>query len=155
MEELVTQFFEALSKLDSKKAASCYAENIELHDPIFGVLKGERAAARWHMLCEKAPDLKIDYRIVQLDDVESTAWVHWDAHYTNLLSNKPISNKIDTHFTIKDGKFIVQEDDFQFKNWIEQSFGTKGKLIGGVKVYQKKLSQKANKMLDEFLLSKG
>ena len=57
-QQLIEKFYSAFSNKNFEEMASCYSENIEFEDPVFGVLTGIKPSAMWRMLIEKSKDLK-------------------------------------------------------------------------------------------------
>jgi ketosteroid isomerase-like protein len=151
MKELVRSYFEALQKKDFDTLYGCYTEDFRFEDPAMGKLEGRKAKNAWRMYAESLKDLRIVYRIVQLDTVENTAWVHWDAYYTSPESGKTVFNKIDTHFDVRDGKFCYQHDDFILKDWAKQTMGLKARLFGGTRAFQKRVVKRSNEKLESYL----
>lgn len=151
MKELVRSYFDALQERDFETLYDCYNEDYTFEDPAIGKLEGRKAKNAWRMYADTLENLRIVYRIVQLDSVENTAWVHWDAYYTSPETGKTVFNKIDTHFDVKDGKFHHQHDDFILKEWAKQTMGLKARLFGGTRAFQKRVIKRSNEKLEAYL----
>ena len=134
----------ALQKLIIKFA------NPEIHfkDEVFN-LKGQKAKAMWHMLCESGKDLEISFRDIKVR--ENSGFAIWEADYTFSRSNRKVHNKIKSYFEFKDGKIINQIDSFNFREWSNQALGTVGLLFGWTSFLRKKVSTSANIALNRFI----
>lgn len=146
---LLTKFYTAFQNKDFKTMAECYHTDIVFEDPAFGILKGERAAKMWEMLCVSGKDMTMEFS--EIDSSEQTGKAHWEAHYTFSATGKKVHNIIDAQFEFKDGKIIKHTDSFDFKTWSKQAFGFLGTLIGGTSFFQKKFSKQANSLLDKYI----
>lgn len=147
---LISQFYDAFSRLDGETMASCYHEDVVFEDPAFGILKGEHAANMWRMLCQsqKGKDFIVTFSEVKADEKNGSA--HWEAKYTFSKTGRKVHNKIDAHFEFSDGKIVKHTDDFDLKKWAKQAMGFKGALLGGTGFFKKKLQAQTNAMLAKF-----
>lgn len=148
--KLITDFYEAFSRLDGEGMAACYHEKIVFQDPAFGILKDDRAGNMWRMLCrsQKDKDFVVTFSAVSADDEKGSA--NWEAKYTFSKTGRKVHNKIRAHFEFADGKIIKHRDDFDLKKWAKQAMGLKGILLGGTGFFKKKLQEQTNGMLDKF-----
>ncbi|MEW5848714.1 MAG: nuclear transport factor 2 family protein [Myxococcota bacterium] len=152
-EALIDSFYKAFQKKDHAAMAACYHPDVEFSDAVFQGLKGERAKAMWHMLCERGKDLSITYGGIKADDEKGEAW--WDARYTFSGTGRPVLNQIKARFRFKDGKIIQHEDTFDLWKWTGMALGLKGKLLGWTPLVQNTVRKMAQKGLDKFMESSG
>jgi ketosteroid isomerase-like protein len=144
----VTLFYDAFKAKAGDKMASLYADSVEFSDPVFPCLMGEDAKAMWRMLCLRAKDLQVDYKIISSN--ENTVTVRWDAHYTFDATKRKVHNKVLAELTVKDGKIIRHKDLFNFWHWSSQALGPAGLLLGWSSFLQKKIQTKALASLHAF-----
>lgn len=145
---LIEKFYASFAALDAEGMASCYHKEIEFEDPAFGVLKGERAANMWRMLCASQKEKEQVFKVV-FSDITAHS-VHWEAFYTFSKTGRKVHNKIDASFEFKDGLILRHTDVFNLRQWAKQALGFKGALLGGTSFFQKKLQAQTNRLLDKF-----
>ena len=151
--EIITRFYEAFQKRDGAAMAACYHPDVEFSDEVFVGLRGERAGGMWQMLCERGKDLKVEFRDVHADGAKGRA--HWDATYTFAATGRPVVNRIDAEFELKDGKIWRHRDRFDFHAWASQALGVPGKLLGWSGFLRKKVQAQAAKGLKEYRAKKS
>ena len=148
-QELLKRFYTAFQKRDHAGMAACYHPEIEFSDPVFKDLKGFKAGAMWHMLCERGKDLVIEFSDLSADD--TTGRAHWEAHYTFSVTGQKVHNRIDASFEFKDGKIIRHTDDFNLTAWAGMALGLKGQLLGWAPPVQNAIRKNTLGGLDQFI----
>ncbi|WP_431137527.1 nuclear transport factor 2 family protein [Psychroserpens mesophilus] len=150
MKNVIETFYKAFSNLDAETMVSCYHDNIVFEDPVFGVLKGERAKNMWRMLCEsqKGKAFQVTYSNITLSEHEGSAT--WEAFYVFSKTGRKVHNTIDARFKFKDGKIIEHTDTFNLYKWSKQALGLKGFVIGNTMYFKNKLKVQANRLLDNY-----
>ena len=146
--EILNKFFSSFQKKDYKCMIDCYHPEIHFKDEVFN-LKGQKAKAMWHVLCESGKDLEISFRDIKVR--ENSGCAIWEADYTFSRSNRKVHNKIKSYFEFIDGKIINHIDSFNFWKWSSQSLGTVGLLFGWSSYLRKKVSKSANNALNRFI----
>jgi ketosteroid isomerase-like protein len=154
MEETITKFYDAFSKLDAALMCSCYHEGIVFEDPAFGVLKGDRARAMWQMLCESQKNKAFKVEVSQIKVNKHRGYAHWEAYYIFSKTGRKVHNKIDATFEFKDGLIINHKDNFNLHRWAHQAMGIKGLLFGGTEFFRQKLKRQTNGLLDAYIKEK-
>jgi ketosteroid isomerase-like protein len=151
--ELIRQFYTAFGNRDARGMAACYHADVTFSDEVFTDLEGARANGMWQMLCERAKDLKVEFRDIGAD--ESTGHAHWEAWYTFSASGRPVHNEIDARFEFRDGKIIRHRDTFDFWAWASQALGPIGWLFGWSGFLKNRVRTRAAKGLAAFLREHG
>jgi ketosteroid isomerase-like protein len=146
--ETVKSFYEAFKAKDGSQMAALYADDVEFEDPVFKCLRGNEAKSMWLMLCLRAKDILVDYKIITSDGNNLT--VKWEARYTFDATQRLVHNKVTAELTIKDGKIIKHKDHFSFWRWSSQALGPVGILLGWSSFLQKKIQKKALTSLRTF-----
>jgi len=129
--------------------AACYHPDVTFSDEVFTDLQGERAVAMWRMLCERAKDLKVEFRDIEADDIAGRA--HWEAWYTFSATGRRVHNKIDARFEFRDGKIFRHRDSFDFWAWASQALGPMGRLLGWTGFVRNRVRSQAAKSLAAFI----
>ncbi|MCA0133449.1 nuclear transport factor 2 family protein [Winogradskyella alexanderae] len=152
--QTIEKFYNAFSNLDAVKMTDSYHDDITFTDPAFGVLKGQRAKAMWHMLCDsqKEKDFRIIYSDVSAKNNLGNAY--WEAFYTFSKTGRKVHNKIEASFEFKDGLIINHTDVFSLHKWAKQALGFKGFVLGRTKYFQNKLKAQTNSLLDRYMNEK-
>lgn len=145
--QVLITFYEAFQLLDFKTMASCYHKDAEFRDEVFD-LKGEEINAMWHMLCKKASNFSLTFR---LDESDSHLTVTWQANYLFSQTGRPVKNTITASFEFKEGKIIKHRDRFNFWRWSGQALGAPGYLLGWTSFLRTKVSKMANHNLTNFI----
>lgn len=150
MKELIHTFYTAFAKADWQTMANCYHEAVEFNDPVFVALKGKQASAMWRMLLERSKgELEITYSHVQANEQKGSA--DWVAVYIFSATGRRVINRIHAEFEFKDDKIISHTDQFDFHQWAGQAMGLKGKLLGWLPFFSKKVQKTAKESLYRFL----
>lgn len=150
MKELIHTFYTAFAKGDWQTMANCYHEDVEFTDPVFVGLKGKEASAMWRMLLERSKgELEITFSHVLADEQKGSA--DWVAVYIFSATGRRVINRIHAEFEFKEGKIIRHTDHFDLHKWASQAMGLKGKLLGGLTFFRKKVQKTAKEALDRFL----
>ena len=147
--ELIRNFYTSFGDRNAGGMAACYHPAVTFSDEVFTDLKGERVAGMWQMLCERARDLKVEFRDIEADD--SAGRAHWEAWYTFSATGRPVHNKIDAHFEFREGKIIRHRDSFNFWKWASQALGPTGTLLGWSGFVKNRVRSQAARNLAAFL----
>ncbi len=148
--DTITKFYTAFSAGDSNGMVECYHENIVFKDPVFGTLKGQRAAKMWQMLlAQKNSDTTITFEITET--TADTAKANWVATYNYGKKKRKVVNKVSADFKFKDGKIIAHTDTFDLWKWTKQAMGAPGYLMGWTGFMKSKIQKTTNKRLDAFI----
>lgn len=147
--QLVQRFYEAFARRDGATMASCYSDKVVFTDPVFPYLQGEEAKAMWMMLCARAKDLKIEFRLEERDS--DTVIVHWDARYTFGKTGRQVHNQITGRLWVSDGKIDRHVDDFSFWRWSRQAMGPVGWILGWTPWLKAAVRKEAARGLTQFL----
>ncbi len=151
---LIEKFYTAFNKKDPTTMNSCYSNDIVFHDPVFGLLEGDKAKCMWEMLCKNAKEFSLTYSNIQdLGDGYFTC--NWEAQYIFSKTGKKVVNKIKANIKIADNKIIEHSDAFSLHHWSAQAFGFSGWLLGGFSFFQKKIKNGALKNLLAYMKTKG
>ena len=150
MNALIESFYQSFVNLDAEGMAACYHKEIIFEDPAFGILKGEKAANMWRMLCEsqKGKDFRVVFSNIEADERNGNA--HWEAFYTFSKTDRKVHNIIKAEFDFRDGKIIKHIDSFDLYRWSRQVFGISGFLIGWSPYFKGKLQAQTKKLLAGF-----
>lgn len=132
---------------------SCYSDNIDFSDPVFGRLRGDEVKYMWEMLCTNAKDFSLVFSNIQLLD-EEYATCNWTATYTFSKTGRKVVNKIKAYMKLKDGKIIEHSDAFKLSIWASQALGWKGALFGWMGWMKRKIRNNARKNLIKFIEAK-
>ena len=151
--ELIRKFYTSFKNRDARGMAACYHPAVNFSDEVFTDLEGVRATEMWRMLCERAKDLKIEFRDIEAD--ESTGRAHWEAWYTFSATGRRVHNKIDARFEFRDGKIIRHRDNFDFWAWSSQALGPMGRLLGWSGFLRNRVRSQAARSLAAFMREHG
>jgi ketosteroid isomerase-like protein len=151
--ELLRSFYTSFSNRDARGMTACYHPAVNFSDEVFTELDGARAAGMWRMLCERAKDLRVEFRDIEADD--STGRAHWEAWYTFSATGRTVHNKIDARFEFLDGKIIRHRDSFDFWAWTSQALGPIGWLLGWSGFVRNRVRTQAANSLATFLKKRG
>ncbi|MFC7356994.1 nuclear transport factor 2 family protein [Jejudonia soesokkakensis] len=152
MEEsnIIEQFYEAFGELDAERMVEWYHPDITFEDPVFGILKGERAKNMWRMVCESQKGKNFTVKASNIQYNKSTGTARWDEFYTFGKEGRKVHNCINARFTFKEGKIINHIDTFNLYRWSKQATGLKGFLVGWTAFFKKKIRSKVRKRLSDF-----
>jgi ketosteroid isomerase-like protein len=146
--ELVTSFYAALQRRDHAAMARCYARDVVFQDEVFA-LDGWRASAMWHMLCDRAADLRIEVKDVVADEARGSATL--DAWYTFSATERAVHNHIEASFVFHESLIVRHTDRFNLYRWAGQALGLKGRLVGWTPFVQRAIRRSAARSLDKFI----
>lgn len=127
--EIVTQFYAAFEKKDSKTMNSFLADNVSFEDPAFGKLEGDDVKYMWQFLTENAKDFSVTFSVKEEKDQKVSA--QWTAQYTFSATGNTVINKVSSAFEFENGKITHHKDDFDLKKWVKQSLGGAAGFFGG------------------------
>jgi ketosteroid isomerase-like protein len=152
MKELINTFYTAFAKADWQTMATCYHPDVVFSDEVFVDLKGKEVMAMWRMLLERSKgELEISFSNVQAGDSPETGSADWVAVYIFSATGRRVINRIHAEFEFKEGKIYRHIDQFNLHRWAGQALGWKGKLLGGLPFFRKKLQKTARTGLDRYI----
>ncbi|HZY81389.1 MAG TPA: nuclear transport factor 2 family protein [Cyclobacteriaceae bacterium] len=151
-EALIRKFYTAFQQKDFLTMQSCYHPNAQFSDEVFPILTSSGVKAMWEMLLTASKDLKIETKEVKVTGV-NTIYAQWDAWYTFSRTGRPVHNKVESWFIIKDGLIHNQVDGFNFWRWSRQALGLSGWLLGWTPIVRNKVQATAKRSLDKFQAS--
>ena len=128
--------------------ARCYTPDARFSDPVFRDLRGEQIGAMWRMLCQRATDLRIDFRVLAVTTIGGSA--HWEAWYTYSATGRPVHNVIRSMFTFQDSLIALHEDSFDLHRWARQALGVTGLVFGWTPLMQHAIQRRAAAALARF-----
>ncbi len=149
--ELITRFYTGFQRLDPQVMASCYGEDVQFSDPVFGTLHGPQAADMWRMLVRRAQDFSLTFDGVTAD--ATTGRAHWTARYTFTQTGRTVVNSIEARFVFRDGLIVEHRDSFSLWKWAGQALGLKGYLLGWTPFMQAAIGRQASKGLHAYRAS--
>lgn len=152
--ELIVAFYTAFQRRDHQAMAACYHPDVVFWDPVFGELKGWRAAAMWRMLCERGKDLQLTFDRVAADGRGSGS-AQWEARYTFSATGRAIHNRITADFEFRDGLISRHTDRFDLHAWLGMALGLPGKVLGWFPPLQNLLRRRAARGLEDYLVKRG
>ena len=138
--EVLTRFYDALSRRDGETMASLYSPDASFEDEIYR-LRGEDVGKMWRGLMSRAKTLTVSYTIAKAGAGDGT--VEWTARY-DYPGGGPVVNVILSELELA-GKIVRQRDRFDFPRWAAQALGTKGKLLGRFEWFRRVVSREAAK----------
>ena len=139
--EVLTRFYDALSRRDGETMASLYSPDASFEDEIYR-LRGEDVGKMWRGLMSRAKTLTVSYTIAKAGAGDGT--VEWTARY-EYPGGGPVVNVILSELELAGGKIVRQRDRFDFPRWAAQALGTKGKLLGRFEWFRRVVSREAAK----------
>lgn len=148
-EDTINRFYTAFQERDYAAMADCYHPSVHFSDPVFPDLRGKRANAMWHMLCDPSSDLVITFNSVSADGTTGSA--HWEATYSFGKGGRIVHNNIDAEFTFEDGKIIRHVDSFDLWAWSRMALGPIGTFIGWMSSTKSKIRETAGGRLSRFV----
>lgn len=148
-EALIDRFYRAFAAKDAATMAACYHREARFSDPVFPDLDYTQVTSMWRMFCRPGGDLSVEHSNVHADDARGSA--HWDARYSFPATKRPVFNRIDASFEMKDGLIFRHRDRFPFWAWTRMALGPAGVLLGWTPLVQNKVRREARKRLDEFI----
>jgi ketosteroid isomerase-like protein len=144
----IETFYTAFQQRDHAAMIACYHPDIHFSDPVFTNLRGNRAKAMWHMLCERGTDLQVTFNNVVANGRSATA--HWEATYT-FSGGRPVHNIIDAQFQIQDDLIINHQDTFDLYHWTRMALGPTGTFLGWTPMIKNKVRETAVAGLNKFI----
>jgi SnoaL-like domain len=147
--KLLAKFYDAFSALDAKTMASMYHEKASFTDPAFPDLRGERIGMMWTMMCRRAKNFSLTYKVLFAD--ERKAQVEWQANYL-YGGKRKVENHILSTISLWDGLIVRQVDEFDFPRWARQALGLPGLLAGNTEWLRRKVQVTAKDQLDQFII---
>ncbi len=145
---LIERFFAAFARRDAPAMAACYSPDARFSDPVFDVA-GSEVGAMWAMLCERAGDLRLEWRDVRADAATGSA--HWEPRYTFSATGRPVHNVIDSAFTFDAGRIARHVDTFDLWRWSRMALGAKGVLLGWSPLVRNAIRAQARRGLDAWM----
>ena len=139
--EVLTRFYDALSRRDGDTMASLYAKDAFFEDEVFR-LRGEDIGRMWRGLVSRSKTLTVSYTIAKAGAGEGAAEL--TARY-DYPGGGPVVNVILSEFELAAGKIVRQRDRFDFSRWASQALGWKGKLFGRFEWFRRVVSRIAAK----------
>ena len=139
--EVLTRFYDALSRRDGETMASLYSPDASFEDEIYR-LRGEDVGKMWRGLMSRAKTLTVSYTIAKAGAGDGT--VEWTARY-DYPGGGPVVTVILSGLELAGGKIVRQRDRFDFPRWAAQALGTKGKLLGRFEWVRRVVSREAAK----------
>lgn len=146
---VIHDFFEAFKRKDFKAMQACYHEQASFTDPVFGTLNVDQVRAMWDMLLSRNKDLQLDYHIISFHNGQTV--VEWVATYTFTATQRQVRNVVQSTFTLKDQKILVQKDKFDLWKWSAMALGFSGTLLGWTPLFKNKLRSTAAAGLKKFM----
>lgn len=149
---LIEKFYSAFQQKDVKAMQNCYADNAVFNDAVFNNLNAEQVRAMWAMLIKSGKDMRVEFKNIAGNSNGGTA--EWIAYYTFSATGNKVVNRIKASFVIENGKIVKHTDRFSFYRWASQSLGLTGILLGWSSFLRNKISNKAKKNLDIYMLAR-
>ena len=146
----IRDFYAAFARKDGAAMAAMYSPDARFSDPVFPDLDAREVGGMWRMFCT-GPDtgLRVESSDIVGDDRGARA--HWDAHYAFGPSKRPVLNRIDATFELRDGLIVRHVDRFDFWRWSRQALGASGLLLGWSPIVRNAVRKQARARLDQFL----
>ena len=151
--ELITRFYQAFQRLDTQAMVSCYAEDVQFSDPVFGPLHGIEVGDMWRMLAQRAQAFSLTFEGVAADD--TTGRARWTARYLFSRTGRTIVNRIEARFVFRDGLIAEHHDSFSFWRWAQQALGLKGYVLGWTPLVKAAVRRQAKQGLSAYRASSG
>lgn len=148
-EQVIEEFYAAFAAHNTKTMASCYHEEIQFMDPVFGVLKGKDVSKMWEMLIERSKG-NLHIAFSDIHSKGNSGEAKWIATYNFSKTNRKVINTIYAKFEFQDGLIVRHTDHFNIWKWSQQALGIKGLLLGWTGYMHKKIQQQAVTSLNKF-----
>ena len=149
--EVIETFYKCFQQKDWKGMQACYHADVVFSDPVFPLLKGDRARAMWHMLAISAKDLTLTFTNIKAEDGRGSC--DWEAKYSFSKTGNAVHNRIHAEFEFKDGKIVRHTDTFDLTHWCGMALGLTGKLLGWTSWMHGKIRATAGLSLAKFLIA--
>jgi ketosteroid isomerase-like protein len=147
-ESRIREFYAAFAKRDAQAMARCYHPEIFFSDPVFPRLHGHEAGDMWRMLLCRACDLEVTLDEASGDDDGARA--RWTARYTFSRTGRPVVNRVESLFALRDGLIVRHYDSFSFWRWAAQALGPAGAAFGWFAPLKWKVRKDAARALAKF-----
>lgn len=121
--DVVTDFYAAFVKQDTKSMEALYGKDVKFQDAIFKFDDREGTMGMWNNIL-RDPKSKFTFELKRVEGDVVTG--HWKADYE--LFGRKVHNEIDTRMVVKDGKIVEHRDSFSWDNWAKQALPA-GKLF--------------------------
>jgi ketosteroid isomerase-like protein len=145
---LLTAFYTAFAAGDSETMAASYADDATFSDPIFPELDAEHTRAMWRMFCTSKAAPKVTFHSVQADDASASAC--WEAVYNFPKTGRPVHNKVQATFELRDGLIVRHRDDFDLYRWTRMALGPLGTVLGWTPILQNQVRAQSAALLRRF-----
>ncbi|MDR5775314.1 MULTISPECIES: nuclear transport factor 2 family protein [unclassified Caballeronia] len=146
--ELIERFYRAFQERDAEGMAACYAPDIRFQDPAFGLLHGREVGDMWRMLLGRAADFSLT--VDEIRSIGQTASAVAIARYTYSATGRPVVNRIESRFAIRDGFIVEHIDTFDLWRWSRQALGASGLLLGWTPRMRATIQKKARRALSDY-----
>ena len=141
----IERFYAAFAALDGATMMACDARDAHFQDPVFELQGKDNIGAMWAMLGQATREnldvWKLEWRDVRADGDSGSA--HWEAHYRFSATGRLVHNRIDAHFSFRDGLIVDHRDVFDFWAWSRQALGAPGLLLGWTPMLRNKVRAQA------------
>lgn len=119
--DVVTEFYSAFVKQDTKTMESLYSKDVKFQDAIFKFADREGTMGMWNTIL-RDPKSKFTFELKSVEGDVVTG--HWKADYE--LFGRKVHNEIDTRMVVKDGKIVEHRDSFSWDKWAKQALPAGG-----------------------------
>lgn len=148
----IKAFYKAFNNLDHSAMASHYSQLALFTDPAFGELNALECKYMWRMLCENQKGKNFTVELLNVEAVNRAVKAQWRATYVFSKTGRRVVNVVDAHFEFSsEGKILLHHDVFNLRRWAKQALGLKGYLIGGTRVFRKKLQKQCKALLNAYI----
>lgn len=119
--DVMTDFYAAFVKQDTKGMEQLYSKDVKFQDAIFKYADRDGTMGMWNKIL-KDPKSKFSFELTSVEgDVVKG---HWKADYE--LFGRKVHNEVDTQMTVKDGKIVEHRDSFDWDKWAKQALPAGG-----------------------------
>lgn len=119
--DVVTEFYAAFVKQDTKSMEQLYSKDVKFQDAIFKYGDREGTMGMWNKIL-RDPKSKFSFELKSVEGDVVTG--HWKADY-ELLGRK-VHNEIDARMVVRDGKIVEHRDSFDWDKWAKQALPAGG-----------------------------
>ncbi|MGV3622725.1 MAG: nuclear transport factor 2 family protein [Archangium sp.] len=119
--DVVTDFYAAFVKQDTKRMEQLYSKDVKFQDAIFKYADREGTMGMWNKIL-RDPKSKFTFELKSVEGDVVTG--HWKADYE--LFGRKVHNEIDTRMVVKDGKIVEHRDSFDWDTWAKQALPAGG-----------------------------
>ena len=126
--EIVETLYRAFGARDGVRMAEQYAPDARFSDPVFVDLRGPEIGRMWRMLCERAVDLSVELREVEVAGAEGRA--RWEARYRYSATRRLVHNVVTARFRFAGDRIVEHEDSFDLWRWTRMALGPVGIVLG-------------------------